>query len=181
MPYKTSIASWLKIISSESQSGSFHQLHPFSFPFREKLSIVPDLQVRSGHFIENGAEVGGNRKVSSIFKVLNREFRYIAMYFSTLDIIAHNKHAGSPSMIGSIGAILVNGPSKLGHGHDFHIILVCAHIGLESGDGGTQVVHITRECAGLGSLVEMGIPSATFGKSDLQTYIHFYQLRHLFQ
>src|SRR5450759_3248057 len=106
------------------------------------------------HFAENTSEVGSNRKISAIFKILYRQRFHVIIYSAAVNIITQNKIAGCPSMVRSSGSVLMNSTTEFSHGHKCYIILICrTQVIPQSGDAGTKIVCIAGKNSQLCTLV----------------------------
>jgi hypothetical protein len=73
-------------------------------------------------------------------------------------------------------AVLADRPAELGHRDDRDVLHPFVHVPVESAQGGTEVA---KQVLQLREFVDVGVPAAHIGESDLQADVRFDQTRDL--
>ena len=128
---------------------------------------------------EHVAEIGGDLEVASFESLLRGEAGPPSVHLAPVDVGAYHQHGVPVSVIGSAIPIFSHGTAKLRHRQHQHVLHAVCTIRRECGNPAGEIVETVGEKPGGGPFVDVMIPTAGFGKGNLETDVCLDELRNL--
>src|SRR5215469_5502111 len=138
-------------------------------------------QVLIHGFAQHGSEVGGECEVAVFVQLRGIESGPTAVDSSAIYGPAENEHDVRMSVIGAAVSVFPRRAAEFGHGHDDRVFPKIAKINPECAQGLRKLAQHIRDLAFGTAFIDVVVPAADVGKSDLDAEIGFDQLRQLLE
>ena len=127
-------------------------------------------------FGEHVAEVGRHRKIGPFVSLSRGKPRPFAVDAAAVNAAADRHHGVAVPVVRAAMAVLADSPPELRHRQHDGVFHAIAEVDNQSRDAAAEIIEPCGELTLRGSLVDLGIPFAEVGESDLVADVRLREL-----